>query len=93
MWIFRMSMRCLQDCVRPDTSIVRPLFAVFLLSIHPRLEGRAMTQSDTNATLSFSDGSPSLELPVYKGTIGPDVIDIRKLYGATGKFTYHPGFM
>ncbi|SNS58599.1 citrate synthase [Noviherbaspirillum humi] len=52
-----------------------------------------MTQSDSKATLSFSDGSPSLELPIYKGTIGPDVIDIRKLYGATGKFTYDPGFM
>lgn len=52
-----------------------------------------MTNSETNATLSFSDGSPSLELPIYKGTIGPDVIDIRKLYGATGKFTYDPGFM
>jgi len=52
-----------------------------------------MTNSDTKATLSFSDGSPSLELPIYKGTIGPDVIDIRKLYGATGKFTYDPGFM
>jgi citrate synthase len=52
-----------------------------------------MTTSETKATLSFSDGSPSLELPIYKGTIGPDVIDIRKLYGATGKFTYDPGFM
>jgi citrate synthase len=52
-----------------------------------------MTNSDTKATLSFSDGSPSLDLPIYKGTIGPDVIDIRKLYGATGKFTYDPGFM
>ena len=52
-----------------------------------------MTNSETNATLSFSDGTPSLELPIYKGTIGPDVIDIRKLYGATGKFTYDPGFM
>jgi citrate synthase len=52
-----------------------------------------MTNSETKATLSFSDGSPSLELPIYKGTIGPDVIDIRKLYGATGKFTYDPGFM
>ncbi|MGO4467717.1 citrate synthase, partial [Pseudoduganella sp. RAF53_2] len=30
---------------------------------------------------------------IYKGTVGPDVIDIRKLYGATGKFTYDPGFM
>ncbi|MFM8465934.1 MAG: citrate synthase [Oxalobacteraceae bacterium] len=52
-----------------------------------------MTQSDTKATLSFSDGSPSVEFPVYQGSIGPDVIDIRKLYGATGKFTYDPGFM
>ncbi|OGB23386.1 MAG: citrate (Si)-synthase [Burkholderiales bacterium RIFCSPLOWO2_02_FULL_57_36] len=52
-----------------------------------------MTNSDTKATLSFSDGSPSIEFPIYKGTIGPDVIDIRKLYGATGKFTYDPGFM
>jgi citrate synthase len=52
-----------------------------------------MTNSDTKATLSFSDGSPSLDLPIYKGTIGPEVMDIRKLYGATGKFTYDPGFM
>jgi citrate synthase len=52
-----------------------------------------MPQSDNKATLSFSDGSPSLEFPIYKGTIGPDVIDIRKLYGSTGSFTYDPGFM
>jgi citrate synthase len=51
------------------------------------------SQSDTKATLSFSDGSPSVELPIYKGTLGPDVIDIRKLYGTSGKFTYDPGFM
>ncbi|WP_432257679.1 citrate synthase [Cupriavidus sp. TMH.W2] len=52
-----------------------------------------MTPSDVKATLSFSDGSPSVELPIYTGTVGPDVIDIRKLYGQTGKFTYDPGFM
>ncbi|WP_311543407.1 citrate/2-methylcitrate synthase, partial [Paraburkholderia atlantica] len=52
-----------------------------------------MTPSDVKATLSFSDNSPSVEMPIYKGTIGPDVIDIRKLYGQTGKFTYDPGFM
>ncbi|MDO4904818.1 MAG: citrate synthase [Lautropia sp.] len=45
------------------------------------------------ATLSFSDGSTGAEFPVYKGTTGPDVIDIRKLYGTTGKFTFDPGFM
>ncbi|NRF67380.1 citrate (Si)-synthase [Aquincola sp. S2] len=52
-----------------------------------------MTPSDVKATLSFSDGSPSMELPLYRGSIGPDVIDIRKLYGQTGKFTYDPGFL
>lgn len=51
------------------------------------------TTVDTKATLSFSDGTPSLEMPIYKGTIGPDVIDIRKLYASTGMFTYDPGFM
>src|ERR1700704_252291 len=52
-----------------------------------------MTPSDVKAPLSFSDGSPSMELPIYKGSIGPDVIDIRKLYAQTGKFTYDPGFL
>jgi citrate synthase len=52
-----------------------------------------MTPSDVKATLSFSDGSPKMELPIYKGSIGPDVIDIRKLYAQTGKFTYDPGFL
>ena len=52
-----------------------------------------MTPSDVKATLSFSDGSPSMDLPIYKGSVGPDVIDIRKLYAQSGKFTYDPGFL
>lgn len=52
-----------------------------------------MELSDKKATLSFSDNTPAIELPVYKGTIGPDVIDIGKLYGQSGMFTYDPGFM
>ncbi|MET1116129.1 MAG: citrate synthase [Comamonas sp.] len=52
-----------------------------------------MKLADNKATLSFSNGSPSVELPVYQGNIGPDVIDIRKLYGQTGMFTYDPGFL
>ena len=52
-----------------------------------------MTPSDVKASLSFSDGSPSMELPIYKGSVGPDVIDIRKLYAQSGKFTYDPGFL
>ncbi|MBY0255793.1 MAG: citrate (Si)-synthase, partial [Methylobacterium organophilum] len=34
----------------------------------------------------------SIELPVKSGTIGPDVIDIGKLYAQTGAFTFDPGF-
>ena len=34
----------------------------------------------------------SYELPVLTPTIGPDVIDIRKLYGQADVFTYDPGF-
>jgi citrate synthase len=52
-----------------------------------------MKPADNKATLSFSNGSPSVELPIYQGNIGPDVIDIRKLYAQTGMFTYDPGFM
>jgi citrate synthase len=45
------------------------------------------------ATLSFSDGTPSVDFPVLAGSVGPDVIDIRPLYNKTKKFTYDPGFM
>ncbi|MFO0459063.1 MAG: citrate synthase [Burkholderiales bacterium] len=49
--------------------------------------------STKKATLSFSDGTPSIDFPIYEGTVGPEVIDIRKLYGQTGRFTFDPGFM
>jgi len=45
------------------------------------------------ATISFTDGTAPVEFPIYPGSVGPDVIDIRKLYGATGKFTFDPGFL
>jgi citrate synthase len=52
-----------------------------------------MKLADNKATLSFSNGSPSIDLPVYQGNVGPDVVDIRKLYAQTGMFTYDPGFL
>ena len=52
-----------------------------------------MKLADNKATLSFSNGSPSIEMPVYHGSVGPDVVDIRKLYAQTGMFTYDPGFL
>ena len=32
------------------------------------------------------------QMPVRSGTIGPDVIDVSRLYRDTGCFTYDPGF-
>jgi citrate synthase len=47
---------------------------------------------EKKATLSLHDGQ-KIEFPVLSGTIGPDVVDIRALYGKTGVFTYDPGFL
>ena len=52
-----------------------------------------MTTTDRTATLTFSDGSPAVSFPILTGSIGPEVIDIRTLYGKTGRFTYDPGFL
>jgi citrate synthase len=50
--------------------------------------------SNRKATLTFSDSSkPAVEFPVLSGSVGPDVVDIRSLYGKSGAFTYDPGFM
>ncbi|HET9903095.1 MAG TPA: citrate synthase [Xanthobacteraceae bacterium] len=43
-------------------------------------------------TGTLSVGDRSWSFPIYSGTIGPDVIDISKLYAQTGMFTYDPGF-
>jgi citrate synthase len=37
-------------------------------------------------------GDNELTLPLLEGTTGPDVVDIRKLYGQSGMFTYDPGY-
>jgi citrate synthase len=47
-------------------------------------------QSGGSAALNVE--GKNVALPVLQGSIGPDVIDIRKLYGETGAFTYDPGF-
>jgi citrate synthase len=46
--------------------------------------------ADKQATLDL--GGQTQEFPVLQGSVGPDVVDIRKLYGTTGKFTYDPGY-
>ncbi len=45
-----------------------------------------------SATAQLTIGDRHFDLPVLEGSIGPSVIDIRKLFGASGHFTYDPGF-
>jgi citrate synthase len=46
--------------------------------------------TENNAKLTFA--GKEVDLPILSGTVGPDVIDIRKLYGQGDVFTYDPGF-
>ncbi|MDI5893100.1 citrate synthase [Halomonas rhizosphaerae] len=48
--------------------------------------------ADRKATLTVDGLEKPIDLPIYSGTLGPDVIDVRGL-GAEGLFTYDPGFM
>ncbi|MGQ3138334.1 MAG: citrate synthase [Sphingopyxis solisilvae] len=43
-------------------------------------------------TAKITLGDTTVESPVLSGTVGPDVVDIRKFYAQTGAFTYDPGF-
>src|SRR6202000_3289985 len=45
-----------------------------------------------NGSVTLKLGDKDLDLPVLKGTLGPDVLDVRKLYAEGDVFTYDPGF-
>jgi citrate synthase len=54
-----------------------------------------MTQMSRHATLSvpLKNGEKrEIQLPILEGSVGPDVLDIRKLYAESSCFTYDPGF-
>jgi len=50
-----------------------------------------MSGSQT-ATARLAYGGKEIDLPVIAGSIGPKVVDVRKLYRETGCFTFDPGF-
>ncbi len=58
---------------------------------------KAKNQTPANAPQSaklfIGDSKTPIELPIMQGTVGPAVIDVTKLYDASGMFTYDPGFM
>ena len=47
-----------------------------------------------NATFTLTDNrsGDTYDLPVLNGSVGPDVIDVRRLYAETDCFTYDPGY-
>ena len=49
-------------------------------------------QAPKNATLTIDGVSDPIVLPIYSGSVGPDVIDVGKLT-SQGYFTYDPGFV
>ncbi len=55
---------------------------------------KASTAVNQNVSKSYKleTDKGSFDLPVYSPTNGPDVMDVTKLYGETGLFTYDPGF-
>ena len=46
----------------------------------------------TDQTVTIAAEGKDFTYPLLEGSVGPDVIDIRKMYADTGKFTYDPGF-
>ncbi len=62
----------------------------------PFIEDDNMGANDSGAnntkTSTLTLGDKSYSLPVYEGTIGPDVVDISKLYNQANVFTYDPGY-
>ena len=51
-----------------------------------------MSQETNSKSVTLDLSDKKVELPVLDGSIGPSVVDIRKLYGETGLFTFDPGY-
>lgn len=49
-------------------------------------------ETEETFTLTNNKTGESYELPVMRGTLGPDVIDVRKLYAQTDHFTFDPSY-
>ena len=58
------------------------------MTVADKLRTNGATEKDASVFI----GDTTYDLPMRKGTLGPDVVDISTLYQHTGRFTYDPGF-
>ncbi|MBV1799159.1 citrate synthase [Siccirubricoccus sp. G192] len=56
------------------------------------MSSTAKGSAKATVTVTLDGSNRSTTLPLVSGTIGPDVVDIRKLYGDLGVFTFDPGY-
>ena len=84
---------------KPDAKLIRlgRIYKYGLSGVRagmPRVYSRSRSNnmSAKNFTLQNPETGDKVELEARSGTVGPDVLDIRSIYGTTGTFTYDPGF-
>ena len=58
------------------------------MTVADKLRTKGATEKDASVFI----GDTGYDLPMRKGTLGPDVVDVSTLYQDTGRFTYDPGF-
>lgn len=58
-----------------------------------KVAAKASAKKPTPAAKQPKTATMNFDFPVMKGTVGPDVVDVRSLYKDHGVFTYDPGFM
>jgi citrate synthase len=58
------------------------------MTVADNLRTKGAVEKDASVII----GGRGYDLPMRKGTLGPDVVDIGALYQDTGRFTYDPGF-
>ena len=61
-----------------------------MTTVQTSANGDQLNQDDDASKLSVE--GKTIDLPLYKGSIGPTVMDISRLYAQSDMFTYDPGF-
>jgi citrate synthase len=63
---------------------------MFMTTVQTSTNGDQINQDSDTSNLIVE--GKTLDLPLYKGSIGPSVMDISRLYAQSDMFTYDPGF-